>query len=69
MKIHNKVFTQLLIVNSNIDETLKRTKQKCRVLSYLVYDLLDLAKYESSKFEINEDYFNLIEVITEAFNI
>jgi signal transduction histidine kinase len=31
--------------------------------------MLDLAKFENSQFKINEDFFNLIEVITEAFNM
>ena len=39
------------------------------MITNLICDLLDLAKFENSVFKINEEYFNLIEVITEAFNI
>ena len=39
------------------------------MITNLISDLLDLAKFENSVFKINEDYFNLIEVVTEAFNI
>ena len=39
------------------------------MITNLICDLLDLAKYENSVFQINEEYFNLFEVITEAFNI
>jgi signal transduction histidine kinase len=39
------------------------------MITNLINDLLDLAKFENSVFKIDEDYFNLIEVITEAFNI
>jgi K+-sensing histidine kinase KdpD len=39
------------------------------MVTNLICDLLDLAKYENSVFKINEEYFNLVEVITEAFNI
>jgi signal transduction histidine kinase len=31
--------------------------------------LLDLAKLENSVFKINKEYFNLFDVITEAFNM
>ena len=39
------------------------------MVTNLISDLLDLAKFENSVFKINQDYFNLIEVATEAFNI
>ena len=39
------------------------------MINNLISDLLDLAKFENSVFKINENYFNLIELITEAFNI
>jgi signal transduction histidine kinase len=39
------------------------------MITNLIEDLLDLAKMENSVFKLNNDYFNLIEVITEAFNI
>ena len=69
MKIHMKVYNKMLSVNSKIDEILRRSSQKSKMITNLIQDLLDLAKYENTVFKINEDYFNLIEVITEAFNI
>jgi len=39
------------------------------MITNLIEDLLDLAKMENSVFKLNHDYFNLIDVITEAFNI
>ena len=39
------------------------------MITNLIEDLLDLAKMENSVFKLNNDYFNLIDVITEAFNI
>ena len=39
------------------------------MVTNLISDLLDLAKFENSVFKINQDYFNLIEIATEAFNI
>ena len=39
------------------------------MITNLINDLLDLAKFENSVFKVNEDVFNLIDVITEAFNM
>ena len=39
------------------------------MITNLIEDLLDLAKMENSVFKLHNDYFNLIDVITEAFNI
>ena len=33
----------------------------------LINDLLDLAKLEKSTFQLDEDYFNLFDVISETF--
>lgn len=56
-------------INSKIDEILRRSTQKSKMITNLINDMLDLAKFENSQFKINEDFFNLIEVITEAFNM
>ena len=56
-------------INSKIDEILKRSTQKSKMITNLINDMLDLAKFENSQFKINEDFFNLIDVITEAFNM
>ena len=39
------------------------------MITNLINDLLDLAKFENSVFKMNEDYFNLFEVVNEAFNM
>ena len=39
------------------------------MVTNLINDLLDLAKFENSVFKIHKAYFNLFNVITEAFNM
>ena len=36
-------------------------------LTNLINDLLDLAKLEQATFQLNEEYFNLFEVVNELF--
>ena len=69
MKIHMKVYNQMIGINSKIDEILRRSTQKSKMITNLINDLLDLAKFENSVFKVDEDVFNLIDVITEAFNM
>lgn len=38
------------------------------MLLTLINDLLDLAKLETMNFKFNEDFFNLNEVITQAYD-
>ena len=38
------------------------------MLLTLINDLLDLAKFETMNFKFNEDYFNLNELISKAYN-
>lgn len=38
------------------------------MLTTLINDLLDLAKFETMNFKFIEDYFDLDEVIKQAFN-
>ena len=38
------------------------------MLLNLINDLLDFAKLETLNFELNEDYFNLDELIDQAYN-
>ena len=40
-----------------------------KVITNLVNDLLDAAKIENLAFSLNNNYFNLIETIQEAFSI
>ena len=64
-----KVYNQVININSKIDDILKRSNQKSKMVTNLINDLLDLAKFENSVFKITEAYFNLFDVITEAFNM
>ena len=38
------------------------------MLLNLINDLLDLAKFETMNFKFNEDYFNLNELISNAYD-
>ena len=37
------------------------------MLGNLINDMLDLAKFESGTFKFHNDYFDLIEIIEQAF--
>jgi len=37
------------------------------VIGSLVNDLLDLAKLDSSSFSLNNEYFNIIDSVTQTF--
>ena len=39
-----------------------------QMLINLINDLLDLAKEENLTFQLNKNYFNLIELIKESFD-
>ena len=36
-------------------------------MEQLITDLMDLAKLERATFQLNNEYFNLIDVVTEVF--
>jgi signal transduction histidine kinase len=52
---------------SKLDNYLKNAIFASFTLCNLINDLLDLAKLETSTFTLNNEYFNLFEVITQAF--
>mgnify|MGYP000473970782 CR=1 FL=1 len=54
MKIHLKVFEKFISVNSKIEEILKRSTQKSKMITNLINDLLDLAKFENTVFKLNK---------------
>ena len=39
------------------------------MINNMVNDLLDLANLEKSTFHLRNEYFNMFEVVMEAFNI
>lgn len=47
---------------------LQNAQFSSRMLTNLINDLLDLAKFETSTFKFNESYFNLIELVEQAFS-
>ena len=63
-----KVYNQMLSLNSKLENIIKRNSQKSKLITSIINDLLDLAKFERGEFKINEQHFNLIELITEAFD-
>jgi len=46
---------------------LKMAQFSAMTLTTLVNDLMDQAKMETSTFSIHQEYFNLVEVVTQAF--
>jgi len=46
-----------------IDNVFKKQKDSSFVLETLVSDLLDLAKIDNNKFNLNLEYYNLVESI------
>jgi len=50
------------------DDILNHSRFSASIVTNLINDLLDLAKFEAKSFSFNLDYFNLVETIEEAFN-
>ena len=56
---------KFLVINTNIiDQYIKNAIFSSLMITNLINDLLDQAKMEKSKFEIDLEYFNMIEVIS-----
>ena len=51
----------------DLEGILQRSLFSSKMLLNLVNDLLDLAKIEQNTFQFNEEYFDLIETIDNAF--
>ena len=50
-----------------VEKTLKNTEFSAKMLSNLINDMLDLAKYDAGTFRFYNEFFDLSEVIQNAF--
>ena len=50
-----------------MEKTLKNTEFSAKMLSNLINDMLDLAKYDAGTFKFYNEFFDLSEVIQNAF--
>ena len=60
---------KFLNLNQNLDSYIKNSIFSSLVITNLINELLDQAKLEKSTFELDNEYFNLFEVIIHAFQI
>lgn len=56
-------------MNLKIDHYIKNAIFSSMIMTNLINDLLDSAKLEQQTFELNLEYFNMFEVISEAFQV
>ena len=54
-------------LREKMKDYLKMAQFSAMTLTTLVNDLMDQAKMETSTFSIHQEYFNLVEVVTQAF--
>ena len=64
-----KQLEKVLKLNIKVDQFIKNAIFSSLMMNNLVNDLLDSAKLEQSKFELDLEYFNMFEVIIQAFQI
>mmetsp|Transcript_39157 Transcript_39157/g.59733 ORF Transcript_39157/g.59733 Transcript_39157/m.59733 type:complete len:88 (+) Transcript_39157:3553-3816(+) len=50
------------------EQILQHSIFSASMLNNLINDLLDLAKLEQNSFNFNEEYFNLVQTVENAFN-
>ena len=58
---------KLLNLNTNMDAYIKNAIFSSLIITNMINDLLDQAKLEKSTFKLDNEYFNLFEVIIHAF--
>ena len=54
---------------SKADQSIQTQVYSSAMIENLINDLLDLAKLENCKFELNNEPFNLVQVISGSFHI
>ena len=52
----------------DVESILQNSLFSSKMLLNLVNDLLDLAKMEQNTFSFNEEYFDLVQTVDNAFN-
>jgi signal transduction histidine kinase len=61
----NTTFTKL----SKVEKGLTQLKYTSKMMRNLMFDLLDLAQLENGSLTINNEYFNLFDVLENAFGV
>jgi len=59
----------IIVSNTDTINMLENQLLSQRMVENLVNDLLDMAKMENFSFQLNEKYFNLSHLITQALNM
>ena len=58
---------KVIKMNENVDLYMKNAIFSSLMMTNLINDLLDSAKLDSQTFELDLEYFNMFEVISQAF--
>ena len=75
MDSSNKELIDITKINKDMERNLLEAEKYLENISYqsnmlltLINDLLDLAKFETMNFTFNEDYFNMNELLNQAYD-
>ena len=75
MESSNKELIDITKINKDMERNLLEAEKYLENISYqsnmlltLINDLLDLAKFETMNFTFNEDYFNMNELLNQAYD-
>lgn len=75
LEINRKELLEITKINTDQGKIMHEAEQYLENISFqsnmlltLINDLLDLAKFETMNFSFNDDYFNMNELITQAYD-